>query len=134
MEGLDSEVDEETITKILEDCGRNCISRSFIEEMKAVWKKSEDLDLLLRKINEVWGNAGANASIKRGGDGIYAEYGECYCPIVQDYLEELSSSWCICSCGWLLELFESVLERPVEVELEKSVKRGDDICRFRLIL
>lgn len=132
MEGMDSEVDEETRTRILEDCGRNCIPLGFIEKMKAVWEEY-DLDGLLENINNVWASAGANAYVKRRGDRIYAEFGDCYCPIVQDYPEELSSSWCNCSRGWLLELFESVFGRTVEVELEKSIKQGDEICKFRII-
>lgn len=133
MEGIDSEVDEDIRAKILEGCGRSCVSRSFIGEMKDAYEESKDVDGLLERINEAWESAGAKARMKREEDGIYAEYGECYCPLVKDYLEELSPSWCQCSQGWLMELFESVLGKPVQVELEKSVKHGEDLCRFKII-
>jgi predicted hydrocarbon binding protein len=112
----------------LEDCGRVCISSSFIKRVKQAWERSDDLDSFLVNGGEVWGH------IERGGDGIYVEYGECYCPLVKGYPEKISSSWCNCSRGWLLELFERALERPVKIELEKSIKQGDDVCRFRILL
>ena len=128
MDGLDSKVDERTRTRVLEDCGRVCISSSFIKRVKHVWERSGDLDSFLENVGEVWGH------IKREGDVIYVEYGECYCPLVKGYPEKISSSWCNCSRGWLLELFERALGRPVKIELEKSIKQGDDICRFRILL
>lgn len=128
MDGLDSKVDERTRTRVLEDCGRVCISSSFIKRVKQVWERSGHLDSFLENVGEVWGH------IKREGDGIYVEYGECYCPLVKGYPGKISSSWCNCSRGWLLELFERALGRPVKIELEKSIKQGDDICRFRILL
>jgi len=132
MGGMDLRVEEEARAKILEECGRGCIPRGFIADIKAVWETSNDLDDLVAKINDAWESAGADAHMRREGEEVYAVYGRCYCPLVGDYPDELSPSWCHCSRGWLLELFESALETPAQVELEKSVKRGDDVCRFKI--
>jgi predicted hydrocarbon binding protein len=68
------------------------------------------------------------------GDAVYVVYDRCYCPLVKGYDGKLSPTFCSCSRGWIKELFESVLKKPVEVKLEKSVKQGDEICRFRIHL
>jgi hypothetical protein len=31
-------------------------------------------------------------------------------------------------------MFESALKKPVKVELEKSIIRGDNLCRFKVTL
>ncbi|MCK4478878.1 hypothetical protein KAU88_10215 [Candidatus Bathyarchaeota archaeon] len=47
---------------------------------------------------------------------------------------KLSATYCNCSRGWAKELFEGVLGRPVGVIMEKSIIKGDDQCRFRIVL
>jgi predicted hydrocarbon binding protein len=128
VQSLDENVDEETRAKILERCGRNCISQSMTAKAKKIKKNSKDLDEFLVKLSKNWKH------LKLDGKEIYVEYEKCYCPLVRDYPEKLSVTFCNCSRGWLKELFESALEKPVEVKLEKSIKRGDEICRFRVLL
>jgi len=41
-----------------------------------------------------------------------------------------SASFCNCSRGWLMEIFETVLEEPVTVEMEDSIMKGGEQCRF----
>jgi hypothetical protein len=43
-------------------------------------------------------------------------------------------SYCYCSVGWVKEMFEQALERPVEVKVEASIRRGDETCRLRVLL
>lgn len=128
MANMDAKVDEETRVKILENCGRSCIPTSFLKKARSCQEKSEDLDDFLERLGKIWNH------LKREGGDIYVEYDKCYCPLVKTFPGELSSSWCNCSRGWLLELFESALGRPVGVELEKSIRQGDDICRFKIRL
>lgn len=128
MANMDAEVDEETRVKILENCGRSCIPTSFLKKARSCQEKSEDLDDFLERLGKIWNH------LKREGGDIYVKYDKCYCPLVKTFPGELSYSWCNCSRGWLLELFESALGRPVGVELEKSIRQGDDICRFKIRL
>jgi hypothetical protein len=46
----------------------------------------------------------------------------------------MPDSYCYCSVGWVKEMFEQALERPVEVRLEASVLRGDEACQLRVLL
>jgi len=125
-ESLDKELDEKTRAKILESCGRNCIPRSFVQKAQACRKNAEDVDDFLDRLGKIWGN------LKREGNDVYVVYKKCYCPLVRGYSGKLSPTWCNCSMGWIKKLFESTLEKPVEVMLEKSIKQGDDICRFKV--
>jgi len=127
-ESLDSQCKPELRAKILESCGRNCIPRSFIKRAQILKKESKDMNDFLEKLGKKWKH------MQRDNDNVYIVYEKCYCPLVKDYPEKLSPTWCNCSRGWIKELFESALERPVEVKLEKSIKQGDSLCKFELLL
>jgi predicted hydrocarbon binding protein len=43
---------------------------------------------------------------------------------------QLPASYCLCSAGWVQEMFETVTGRPVHVELIRSIKGGAPDCRF----
>lgn len=128
MDNLDEYADEETRAKVLENCGRTCISRSFVNRAKACMKSAKDIDKFLDRLGKIWSH------LQRDGNNIYVAYEKCYCPLVKTYPEKLSPTFCNCSRGWIKELFESVLERSVDVKLEKSIRQGDDVCRFRVHL
>jgi predicted hydrocarbon binding protein len=62
-------------------------------------------------------------------------YPKCYCSQVNKLSkEELSGTYCNCSRGWAKALFEEATGKPVEVTLEKSIIRGDDQCKLRIML
>lgn len=57
----------------------------------------------------------------------------CLCPVAEAQKSgQLSPTYCICSVGYVKELHERMLGRPVEVELADSVLRGGKRCKFRL--
>jgi len=61
----------------------------------------------------------------------------CHCPRVRDILKDgrhLSTTYCHCSAGFYKKNFEAVLQRPVDVEIVKTVLRGDDVCSFAIHL
>jgi len=126
LTALESELDEKTRARILENCGRNCITHSFILRAKACKKDAKNQKEFLDKLSKVWKH------LHLEGDNVYVVYEKCYCPFVKAYPEKLSPTWCNCSRGWIKELFESTLEKPVDVKLEKSIKQGDNICKFKI--
>jgi predicted hydrocarbon binding protein len=127
MEGLDEQVDGETVGKILENCGRSCTPRKLISELRAVWGSSDGLDDFVSK------SGGVFPHIRKDENCVVVEYDKCYCPLVKDYPGEVPGQWCSCSIGWLKELFQSTVSPRVDVELLKSVKRGDDVCEFKIL-
>jgi len=57
----------------------------------------------------------------------------CLCPMAEAQTSKtLSPTFCLCSLGYVQEMHERVLGRPVDVELAESVLRGGKRCRFRM--
>jgi predicted hydrocarbon binding protein len=128
VDGLDNMADEKTKVAILENCGRSCISPLFVKKAKNLKEKSSSNEDFLERLAKTWSH------LKLEGKNIFVMYNQCYCPLVKSYEGKLSKTFCNCSRGWVKELFEKSLDKPVTVILEKSIKQGDDICRFRVKL
>jgi hypothetical protein len=59
--------------------------------------------------------------------------GLCLCPMVETQpAGKISPTYCLCSIGYVKELHERQLGRPVEVELTDSVLRGGKRCKFKM--
>lgn len=126
--GLDEHVDVDTCTKILEQCGRNCIGKSTVEKARRVFSKSDSLKDFLEKYAEV------NKHLHLEEDKVYLVYPKCYCPTVNKIPPGLlSATYCNCSRGWAKALFEGATGQQVEVIKEKTIIGGDEECRFRII-
>ena len=129
MAELDEHVDKETLAKVLEQCGKQCQSPSFIRKARNIYQKSKNIEEFLDKFGKVYKH------LHREGDSIYIVYPRCYCSIVNKIpMGKLSATYCNCSRGWAKALFEGALKRPVEVTMMESIKRGDKQCRFKITL
>lgn len=129
MDGLDKNVDEKTIAKVLEQCGRQCQSQSFIKKARGIYEKSKNTDDFLEKLGRVYKH------LQKEGDNVYLVYSKCYCSQVNKIPKgKLSGTYCNCSRGWAKALFEGATGRPVDVIMEKSIINGDNQCKFRIIL
>lgn len=129
MDGLSKNVDEKTIAMVLEQCGRQCQSQSFIKKAKNIYQKTESTDEFLEKLGQTYKH------LHREGDKVYIVYPRCYCSQVNKIPKgKLSGTYCNCSRGWAKALFEGALGRPIEVIMEKSIINGDDQCKFRIAL
>lgn len=129
MEGLGKNVDEETLAKVLEQCGRQCQSKSFIKKAQRLYAQSKSTDEFLDRLEKVYKH------LHREGNRVYLVYPRCYCTQVNKIPKgRLSGTYCNCSRGWAKALFEGTLGKDVEVIKEKSIISGDPECRLRIIL
>jgi predicted hydrocarbon binding protein len=129
MACMDTNVDEKTRIKILEECGRNCQSPRLVKKAKAVYKSSKGVDDFIDKFSQVY------KQLHREGSKVYVVYPRCFCSQVNKIAPgKLSATYCNCGRGWVKALFEGALDRPVDVLAEKTVIRGDKECRFRIVL
>ena len=130
LDALDENLNKESKEAILETCGRECARRGF---KKVALKYKGDLKGLISEINRQL----ADSIEFDDFDGIVRIYGKknssCNCPIVRS-AASLSGSICMCSQGWHKEIFETVTGRPVWIEPEKTVVRGDDRCIHAIYL
>ncbi len=138
MRALDGEVDQGTRERIMARCGRACFAESDEKAggfSKRFAGKLDELVAVLEK--EAPGQCrreGDTIHFKYGGDGKGkgAERHACLCPIVQKAAPGLSGTFCLCSVGYVSELFERAAGHPVRVVLLESLKRGGNACRFRI--
>ena len=140
---LDSTVNENTRRQIMENCGRNCasINKRVIESAKTRRKKFKDLDTFLEteQLKPMKGTR-----LYREGTILYQYYTpqaftqpmRCYCSLLRELPKEtsVSKTYCHCSKAFVQNLWESVLEQPVKVELLQSVVSGDSECKFAIHL
>ena len=129
MDGLDKNVDQKTIAKILEQCGRQCQTQSFIKKARTIYQKSKNADDFLDKLGQTYKH------LHREGNKMYLVYPKCYCSQVNKLPKgRLSGTYCNCSRGWAKTLFEEATGKSVEVTVEKSIIRGDGQCKLRIML
>jgi len=128
METVDSQLDEAARTKLMEACGRACFRASHGEATEAK-PQPDDFDKLLARLREFAGKDG----VRQEGNAVYFSYGtsgRCFCPLVESGPPILPATYCNCSVGYVKEMFERAVGKPVKVELTESIKRGGKACRF----
>lgn len=124
MATLDSQLDEAGRRAVMESCGRACARRGA---GAALGKAAQgDIDKLVAAIGQSVGKE----NVRREGNVVHLRYAKCYCPLVSAGPERLSKTYCNCSRGWAMEVFESATGKKASVELVSSIKRGDADCRF----
>jgi predicted hydrocarbon binding protein len=127
LQRLDAEVSARDAAAILEACGRECISRNLVQAAKELRARAESLEAFLETLN---GMRAGGGHLRLDGDVIRGRYDRCYCSWVNADPSSVPDVYCNCSVGWLKELFEGVFGAPVQVELTKTVVRGDDCCEY----
>jgi effector-binding domain-containing protein len=69
---------------------------------------------------------------------VEKRYYGCFCSLVKEVIrtgEELSPTFCNCSAGWYVQMWETILgRRPIRVDVVQSILRGDDRCVFAIHL
>ncbi|RDE15991.1 MAG: hypothetical protein C4K48_02540 [Candidatus Thorarchaeota archaeon] len=58
----------------------------------------------------------------------------CFCPLLEDFWDEMPGTFCYCAAGWPRRLFEGILETPLKIEVVKALTKGDDYCEFAIHL
>jgi predicted hydrocarbon binding protein len=127
MENMDEQLDEGEKIKLLEECGRACAKSHAKEE---ALKHKGDLDGWLGLFKKWVGFDNVQMEAK----AVRVIYSKCLCPLVRDNPPLMSKTYCNCSRGWLKEVFETVVEKPVEVMLEDSIMQGGKQCRFSVLI
>ena len=56
------------------------------------------------------------------------------CKMIRAEIDTISPTFCYCGAGWYATLWEGVLNKPVRVEVLRSLVRRDEICEFAIHL
>ena len=127
VKSLDA-VDLETRMRLMESCGKACAQEDGdLAIAEEIGKTTSNMTEVVERINKellwcgIW---------SQKGKSIESTCTKCGCPLVKSKAINRNATWCYCSRGWVKTIFEAALKRHVEVELEKSIGRGDNICKF----
>jgi len=143
MERLDALVDERTRVQIMKNCGYNCaeVNRRVIERAVTRRKKYKSVDEFLEAEQR---KPMKGTRLAREGNILYQFYTpqeftrpmRCFCGLLRGLPaeEKISITYCNCSKGFVEKFWESVLERPVEVDLIQSAVSGAKECKFAIHL
>jgi hypothetical protein len=124
---LEAQLPEEVASRALQHCGRGCIQPTHIQKARELREQASDLD----EVASLW-KGRVLPGIVREGDVFHVTYPRCLCHHVNTSSERMPRSYCQCSRGWLLELFEGAFGMPVAVEILGTVQWGDPECRFEV--
>lgn len=129
MSQLECQFDLPTINMIRQAChcdeaGQLQTSKKRLREMYLA--VNQDLAAFVAKMNEY------NAGWYIDDNILYTKMFNCECPMLEaiDLLDH--KSWCYCTAGYNKSLFDYVFDHPVNVELLKSIKRGDEYCLLKI--
>ena len=126
---MDEKLEKETKKDILEACGGKCIGSSILKKALVLQKQSANIDDLLNKVNSAHIGGG---HLVRKENIIFAQYDKCYCGSVNRSKERFSETFCYCSCGWYKQLFETLIQKSITIELVNSILQGNSVCQFQI--
>ncbi len=142
MERLDKLVDEKTRIRVMEECGRSCAESSeTIEIVLAKRRKYKTLDRFLeaekRKLLP-------GMRLEREGKILFQYYMpqsfspplRCFCSLFEGFPagENISPTYCQCSKGFVMKMWESILGKPVKVDVIATSLEGAEECKFKIYL
>jgi len=141
MNKLDTLIDEKIRIQIMENCGFNCaeINKNHIENTLAKRETFKTLDEFLDAEEK---NPAQGTRLVREGGIIYQYYDpsafkvRCFCSLWRGLKDDetVSPTWCLCSKGFVMKLWEALLGRPAKVELVESCISGAKQCKFAVHL
>jgi len=158
VERLDELVDEDTRKRVLMDSCPDVFPEERIRAMRARYRETGDLDGLIREMHEdgSWYGLSWYEYPERRGESIFVRkipfnpkgynaakepeerrLNYCHCRVVKSLMrsgERISPTFCFCGANWYRQLWDGILGKPVEIEVLKTIVRGDDTCEFLIHL
>jgi len=128
---LQEQGDSGLASRIMCRAGQRCAAQILRECEAILGKKPETVDELLSATNQRrLERHGLTSLWEREKNRAHLRIEECACTLVKSGLATPNPVHCLCSKGLMEQLFAGVCNGPVEVELVKTVGRGDDCCEF----
>jgi hypothetical protein len=139
FEAIDRTLDEPSRERLMVANGRSCFAAyagpsktkpgpDAVEKFTA-WVKQQGKD----KGYGIDGRAISFEFVGSAETGQASPESICLCPTAEaQKAGAFSPTYCLCSVGYVKEMHERLLGRPVKVELVDAVLRGGKRCRFRM--
>lgn len=126
MKRLDKAFDTLTVKKIR----MNCQCGYGMDEKLALVKELMAMSSSLEEFGNHEKAKAAGLSFSNGE--LFLMFPFCPCPMLADVENLKTKTWCQCTTGYSKVLFEKAFGCKVDVELQKSIKAGDDICLMKI--
>jgi effector-binding domain-containing protein len=159
LDRLDQEVpDERTRSCIMNGCAHRH-PRPQLERWSEAYRQSSNLEAFVTRLEtdkdlyppRTWREPGkpdllyVERVIPPGSEEAVAQaatpeekrFHTCFCVMMRDAIlrgEHVSPSFCHCSGGWFVQIWEAILGRTLQVDVVRSVLRGADRCVFAVHL
>ena len=134
--------DREIRINILTNC--SCIDEiPNHDDIKADFKKHKDIDKLLddlyenpffvrpvRQDNKIYFTKMPQQPEKfeQAQTADEKRFYYCHCDYAKASGGNISMTHCLCGAGWYKKIMESLLDKPVKIDIIKSVMKGDEEC------
>jgi effector-binding domain-containing protein len=149
MERLATLTGEAERFDVLSRCA-HIFSPSRIERVKAIYERNLDVDEVLMAMAEDpdWyekptrdGDIIYVTKVPRNREGYEQATNDaerrthyCHCALVRNSPGDVHPAFCYCASGWYRQIWEGILDKPVRVEMLKSLTKGDETCQFAIHL
>ncbi len=123
-----SKLDKEQGIEVLHQCGAACTQTADLlngaASIRESFARDTDVDTLFQAFRSQHYN---RPGLTKQGDTITLVFQECTCPLVAQGVSH--PALCNCTAGYSKKIFETLLGRPIDVNLEQTILRGDEICK-----
>lgn len=114
--------------EILYQCGKDCCEKSNLYQgavkIRNQYRTEKDDDKLFEEFKSHYCNS---EKLTKRGKSITLIFEDCTCSIVKNGVN--NSFLCNCTIGYSKKVFETLFEKEVTIDLEKSILRGDSVCK-----
>lgn len=125
---MENELGTERTKEIMTICGSKCCGLGHRKTVRKKFEESDSMEEFLKKISA------KDVTYKLiDRNTILAEYERCFCGLVKATKTAFPNmTYCQCSTEFNRQYFSSAFDKPVKVELIKSIITGDDSCQFNI--
>ena len=147
---LEDLANDEQRFEILSHCA-HVFPKELIPPMRDLFRSTGNIDTVIEAMKKKGGYY--PKLLRRDGSIIFSEKGPsnptaykeaqtdaerrrayCFCPLIRGCHDETPAIFCNCAAGWPKQLWEGILERPLKIEIVRSLTKGDDTCEFAIHL
>lgn len=122
-----SNLDNNYGIELLNQSGKDCCKSSELfqgaKNIRERFRKENNDDKLFSEFKTKYYNS---EKFTKEGEIITLIFEECTCPMVKRGVNNLFL--CNCTVGYSKHLFETLFEKKVTIDLEKSILRGNSVC------
>jgi hypothetical protein len=131
-------LDEKSADIVLKEVGSACgefeLGLMALKGVKIPSVTDAEIDhfLQVHELGENIASGGQSKLTRQGNSATLVVKGGCACPLIEVLGIEPTWNHCLCTASHLKHVYQTVLNKPVEVELVETYLRGGKSCTIRM--